>query len=237
MKLDLKQFEAIVFDIDGTMVDNMTFHSKAWIEFIRRHGFKLDEEEFLHETLGEHNDEIFDMLFERDVRGEEFDLLDEEKEAIYREMYAPHFKEVPGLKDFLNQLKQTGIKIGVATTAPFKNRVFILETLELMDFFPVVVGGEHVSHGKPHPQTYLLAAKGLGIDPKKCLAFEDTPSGVKSAKSAGMTVIGVLTTQTEKDLKEADYFIRDYKEIELIKRRPGYTTSSIAGTSPSSLSS
>jgi beta-phosphoglucomutase len=215
MRLDLNRFEAVIFDMDGTMIENTKFHDRAWQEFIKRHNINIDLPEFYLKSSGKKNDAIFEILFGRKVEGDEYKRLDEEKESIYRELYKPNFKEVAGLKTFLNRLSKMGLKTGVATTASLKNRVFVLENLELQDFFAVVVGAEHVREGKPHPEIYLLAAEKLGVNPKKCLAFEDTRSGIKSAKSAGMTVVGVLTTHTKEELNEADHFIKDFTEIKI----------------------
>lgn len=215
MKLDLRKYRVVIFDMDGTMIDNTPFHKKAWIEFCKRHGITLTEEEYLRKISGKRNDAILPMLLGRSINGEEYDFLDEQKESIYRELYKPYLKEIAGLREFLIKLSDHGLKLGIATTSSHKNRAFVLETLELRDYFEVVIGGEHSKHGKPHPEIYLLAAEKLGVDPKKCLAFEDTPSGVKSAKSAGMEVVGILTAHTKEELSEADYFIRDFTEIEI----------------------
>lgn len=215
MKLDLQNFKAVIFDMDGTMVDNTGFHKKAWIEFCKRHGIELAEEDYHMRISGKRNDAIFEILFGKKIEDAEYTKLDEEKEAIYRELYLPNLKQVPGLKKLLNNLKKAGIKTGIATTSPYKNRLMVLEALELNEFFAVIVGGEDTKHGKPHPEIYLKVAEKLGVDPVECLAFEDTPSGVKSAKSAGMVVVGVLTAHTQEELCEADYFIHDFTEIEI----------------------
>lgn len=215
MKLDLQNFKAVIFDMDGTMVDNTGFHKKAWIEFCKRRGLELAEKDYHIRISGKRNDAIFEILFGRKIEGAEYTKLDEEKEAIYRELYLPNLKEVPGLKKLLNHLKKAGIKTGIATTSPYKNRLMVLGVLELKEFFAVIVGGEDTKHGKPHPEIYLSASEKLGVSPKDCLAFEDTPSGVKSAKSAGMVVVGVLTAHTKEELSEADYFIKDFTEIEI----------------------
>ena len=215
MKLDLQKFEAVIFDMDGTMVDNMQFHNKAWVEFIKRRGITVNEEEFLVQATGRNNTAILEILFEKTVERHEQKAFEIEKESIYREIYRPLFKEVPGFKVFLSKLHQMGLKTGVATNAHLENREFTLELLELKDSFIVVVGSEDVEKGKPHPAVYLLAAEKLGTDPKKCLAFEDTAMGVKSAKTAGLTVVGVLTSHTREELSEADYFIKDFTEIEI----------------------
>lgn len=215
MKLDLSKFEAVVFDMDGTMIDNTPFHQKAWIKFCEGHGIKLTEEDYLVKVSGKRNDAILELLFERKIGSDEYLKLDEEKESIYRELYLPHLSAVSGLKNFLNKLKATGMKLGVATTSPYKNRVMVLEALGLNDFFEVIIGGEDTKQGKPHPEIYLTVAGKLGVNPEKCLAFEDTPSGIKSAKGAGMTVVAVLTSHLKDELKQADYFIKDYTELEI----------------------
>lgn len=215
MKIDLSKYQAVIFDMDGTMIDNSKYHNLAWEEFHKRHNISFNEAEFFKKTSGNRNDAILKIIFEREIKGKELEELGEEKEFIYRELFRPNFKAVNGIESFINKLISRGLKIGVATTSYYKNRVFILETLKLQDAFDIIVGEEHVSHGKPHPEIYLLAAKKLNVDPKECLAFEDSPAGVKSAKAAGMEVSGVLTAHNKEELSEADYFIKDFTEIEI----------------------
>jgi HAD superfamily hydrolase (TIGR01509 family) len=215
MKLDTTRFEAVIFDMDGTIVDNMHFHNKAWVEFIRRRKIEVREEEFMEQATGRSNTAILEILFGRKIGKEEHHAFQEEKEAIYREIYKPEFKEVRGFKTFLKKLDGLGIKTGIATNAHLENRIFTLELLGLEDFFTVVIGSEDVEKGKPHPAVYLLAAEKLGVEPQKCLAFEDTALGIKSAKDAGLTVVGVMTSHTEEELNGADYFIKDFTVIKL----------------------
>lgn len=196
------------------MVDNTPFHKKAWIEFGKRHSINLTDDEYHKKISGKRNDAIFPVLFGKIIEGEEFREFEEKKESIYRELYSPYLKEVDGLSQFLYKLSDLGLKLGVATTSFEKNRIFILGTLNLHNLFAAVVGGEHAKHGKPHPEIYLMAAEKLGVEPTNCLAFEDTPSGIAAAKSAGMTVVGVLTAHSKEELRQADYFIRDFTEIE-----------------------
>jgi len=195
------------------MVDNMEFHNRAWMEFIERRGVEVKTGEFLNTAKGRRNTEILEILLERKIEKKEQKIFEEEKESIYREIYKPVFKEIAGFKTFLSKLDELGIKTGVATNANLENRIFTLELLELQDFFTVVVGSEDVEKGKPHPELYLLAAERLGVDPGKCLAFEDTAFGIKSAKDAGFKVVGVLSSHTKNELCEADYFIKDFTEI------------------------
>lgn len=107
--------------------------------------------------------------------------------------------------------------LAIATTASAKNREFILRNLGLSpDIFSVILGDEDVSHGKPNPEIYLKAAKNLHKEPNSCLVFEDSPPGVTSGKNAGMTVVAILSSHTEVDLENADYFIQDYTEATFI---------------------
>lgn len=216
MELDLSSIKAVIFDMDGTMIDNTLYHKRAWLEFCRRHGINLTEEGYLLKVSGKRNDAILELLFERRIAPDEQTQLEEEKESIYREIYGPNLKANGGLIDFLDKLSLKNLKIGIATTSPYKNRIFVLEALKLQNFFAVIVGSEDTLEGKPHPEIYLKTAEKLGFAPGECLAFEDTPSGVKSAKSAGIkTVIAVLTSHPKEELNEADFYIKDFTEIEV----------------------
>jgi HAD superfamily hydrolase (TIGR01509 family) len=198
------------------MIDNTLYHKRAWIEFCRRHGINLTEEGYLTKVSGKRNDAILEMLFERRIAPDEQTQLEEEKESIYREIYGPNLKANGGLIGFLDKLSLKKLKIGIATTSPYKNRIFVLEALKLQNFFAVIVGSEDTLEGKPHPEIYLKTAEKLGFSPGECLAFEDTPSGIKSAKSAGIkTVIAVLTSHSKEELYEADFYIKDFTEIEV----------------------
>lgn len=215
MKIDLNNFEAVIFDMDGTMIDNTSFHKKAWIEFAEKMGIHLTDEDYRNKISGKRNDDILELLLGKKLREEEWQKLGEEKEQIYRKIYSPHLKEVRGLKDLLDKLKKRKLKLGVATTSNKANRLFILQKLGIMNLFDVIIGSEQINNGKPHPEIYLKVAEKLGVDPVECLAFEDTPLGIKSAKSAGMTVVTVLTTHNIQELSEADYFIKDFTEVEI----------------------
>src|SRR6185437_9949690 len=171
--LHLSQFKAAIFDMDGTMIDNSAFHKKAFQEFNKRHGIILTEQEYQKKISGKKNDQIFNALFNRELS---------------RELYVNDIKEVEGLIELIRELQKKGLKLAIATTAPKENRDFAFENLGLSNEFVAIVGDEHVTNGKPHPEVYLKAAEKLNLDPKECIAFEDTPSGVESAKRAGMTV-------------------------------------------------
>jgi beta-phosphoglucomutase len=211
--IQLTQFDAAIFDMDGTMINNMQFHKNAWKEFAKRYGMELTDKEFKEKISGKSNDKILHTIFSKQFTKEEYNALVEEKESLYRELYAPFIQEVAGLRNILNELHLHDKKLAIATTAPKKNREFCLEALHLKHFFPIILGDEHITHGKPNPEIYLETAKQLSIKPEHCLVFEDSPPGVAAGKNANMKVIGVLTSHTTEDLKEADYYIKDFTEI------------------------
>ncbi len=213
--LDLSGIEAAIFDMDGTMINNMGHHKKAWLEFAKRHGLNFTEEEFKQRFSGKKNDRILPEIFGRELTPEEIVQYGAEKESIYRELYAPDIKEVDGLKDLLTKLREKGLKLAIATTANEANRKFGLEALGLSDSFDLILGEEHVTQGKPHPEIYLKTAQELKIDPSRCIVFEDSPPGVESGKAAGMKVIGLLTTHSPEDLQNADLHIRDFTNLEI----------------------
>lgn len=214
----LDGIKAVIFDMDGTMIANMKHHDAAWIEFLKRHGLELSEEERKSKISSRRNDEIFATLFGDDTPAEIKKEYGEEKEQIYRELYKKDIKEVAGLTTLIKELKEQGYKLAVATTAPQKNRDFGLEELGLSDSFDVIVGAEDVSRGKPDPQIYEEAAKRLGVKQEECLVFEDSPLGIEAAKNAGMRVIGIATSHTEKELAEAERIIEDFTQIGITRK-------------------
>lgn len=212
--LDLTNIQAALFDMDGTMVDNAPFHKKAWQEFYTRHGMELSDEDFRVKFSGKNNKQIFQMIVGEDISDEEVNTLADEKESIYRELYAKDIQPITGFYAFLDVLKQRGIKLAVATTAIKANREFILNTLNLNKYFDAVIGYEDVVKGKPDPEIFLKAAEKLGVHPENCIVFEDAPSGIEAAKRADMKTVGLLTSHTKEELN-ADIVITNFEELEI----------------------
>jgi beta-phosphoglucomutase len=215
INLDLSEIQAVIFDMNGTMINDMSFHKKAWIEFCKKYGLDLTEEEFMQKFSGKKNTDILPEVLGKELSSDEIRNLSDEKETLYREIYTPYIKEITGLKDLINMIKSKSLKVAIATTAIEPNRKFVLDALDLENEFDVILGDEHVINGKPNPEIYLETAKKLEVDVSKCLVFEDTPPGVEAGKNAGMKVVGVLTTHTKEDLKDADYLITDFTKIQI----------------------
>lgn len=192
----------------------MAIHTKAWLEFARRKGIPLNKEQYLANYQGHSNKDIFPSLLRRKLSAEEFNSLVEEKEAIYREIYT-NVKPVNGLDRVLTKIKEKGLLVALATTAPRKNREYLLEKLGLKDKFEVIVGDEDIKHGKPNPEIYLETAKRIGVNPQECLVFEDSIPGIKAAKAAGMKVVALTTTHHRKDLSQAAHLVKDFTEVDL----------------------
>lgn len=216
MILDSSTFRAAIFDMDGTMVANMECHKQTWQAFMKRHHLELSDEEFKKKVSGKKNDEIFPLLFDKKLTQEELNAYAEEKEAMYRELYAPQIAEVAGLTDFLQQLRAKGTTCAIATTAPEKNREQVFHALHIRDYFAVVVGDEDTKKGKPDPEIYHTTARALGVEPSQCIVFEDSPVGVKAATAAGMKVIGICTHGTPDELHEASAVVENFSSITLV---------------------
>jgi beta-phosphoglucomutase len=191
----MSEIRALIFDMDGVIVDSNPWHRIAWTEYTRRHGVEMTEA-MQERMYGKRNDEIV-----RDFLGA---TLDEPtvfahgaaKEALYRELMKPRIAEslVPGIREFLARYRD--LNLAVATNAEAPNVDFVLDDAGLRSFFRVIVNGHQVTNPKPHPEIYLRVAEQLGVFPEHCVVFEDSYSGVASGLAAGMRVIGVTTTHT-----------------------------------------
>ena len=145
------RFRAAVFDMDGTLVDNMRFHTRAWVALASRLGRPVDPTVFEHEHAGKKNDEILPWLVGRELSRAELDALAHEKESTYRELYRSELTPMPGLLAFLDRLERGGVACAVATAAPPGNRELVLGGLDIARRFAKVIGAEHAPRGKPSP--------------------------------------------------------------------------------------
>jgi beta-phosphoglucomutase family hydrolase len=205
---------AVIFDMDGVIVDNMPYHKKAWAEFFERHNPPMILEDFI-QHMGKSNEDLLTVLFGKKITEDEILSLGEEKEALYREIYAPEVKPLQGFVDFLRSLKNNHVKTAIATAAPKVNLDFLLEHIDVRDDFDVLIDDSEVNKGKPDPEIYLKAAQRLDYPPELCLVFEDSLAGIQAAINAGMKVIGVATTNPPEKIQRAELVIKDFTEIDL----------------------
>ena len=213
-----KPARAFIFDMDGTIVDNMAFHTDSWLAFFERHGKTYDPDAFFRETAGAQGREILRARLGPDVPDDQIAVLAQEKDALYREMYGPHRRAIEGFETLVTNARERGVALAVATSAPPKNIVFTLDELDLRRHFHTVVGAADVKQGKPHPDVFLKAAEKLGIDPAECIVFEDAPMGVEAARRAGMRAVVITTTLPAEAFAEFDNVIRvvdDYADLNI----------------------
>lgn len=211
-----KQFAAI-FDMDGTMVDNTPYHYKTWKALYE----KYDKGELSNET---YKAEISGVPIIDTMRGL-FPKADEktlaslvsEKEKLYQQIYAPFIAPVNGLENMLIELKSSGMKLAMASSATVDDIKFVLQHVPVRQYFDVIIDGNRVSKGKPNPQIFLKAAADLNILPEDCVVFEDSIAGIKAGNAAGMKVIGVTTAHPATQLQPTNLTINDYTELNIQK--------------------
>jgi len=206
---------ALIFDMDGTMVDSMPWHAKSWVEFTRRHGLYMEVAEIMRRTTGRTGIECMREVFERDVPHDEALALIGEKEAIYRELFGPVFAEVGGFRRFAADAMARGLKVGVGTAGDRHNISFTFSHLKMETAPHAVVGGDEGLPGKPEPAIFLEAARRLGVAPQQCIVFEDAPFGIEAARRAGMRAVAVCTSHQAGELAGAHVVaqVRDYHEL------------------------
>jgi beta-phosphoglucomutase family hydrolase len=190
---------AFIFDMDGTLVDNMRYHTEAWRTLIEENGFEFHEHKFLVETAGQTNREIIPGVFGA-MSNERLSELALRKEELYREAYLPHRTPVRGLVGFLDASRGLGIKMAVSTAASPANMAFILDGLDLRKYFGAITTAADVKRGKPDPEIFLISADGLGVEPVDSLVFEDALFGFEAARRAGMKAIGLSTVNSAEDI-------------------------------------
>jgi beta-phosphoglucomutase len=204
----------LVFDMDGVIVDSNPFHQEAWRAFCRMHGCALADDELRRYVYGRTNADALRHLFGDCLDAGMIERYASQKEQCYRELFRPHLEPLPGLLTFLGKARGCFAGLAVATSAPPENVDFVLDTLNLRRFFPVIVDETLVSRGKPDPEIYLKTAALLGAKPSACIVFEDSPSGIRSAKDAGMAVVGVSTTHAKEELAgKTDWVADDFSEL------------------------
>lgn len=184
---------ALVFDMDGTLIDNMPIHIQVWTQYLAELGAQAAPGAFHDQTAGKTNTEILRMFLGDDLPEERLAAYSREKEQRYRRLYRSALAPLPGLLPFLERARAAGLALALATSAGRENIDFTLQLLGISGVFSVIVGAEQVQRGKPDPQAFLLAAAGLGLPPERCLAFEDSLKGIAAAHAAGMPVIALLT--------------------------------------------
>jgi beta-phosphoglucomutase-like phosphatase (HAD superfamily) len=192
--------EALIFDMDGTMIDSMPHHRDSWIHFAAAHGLTMPIDEMMRRTTGRTGAECMAELFGRTIPPDEARQLVQHKEALYRERFAPVFREVAGFRAFAADAHGRGLRIGVGTAGDAHNIAFALKHLALPEPPHAIVGGDEGLPGKPEPAIFLEVARRLNVAPAQCIVFEDAPLGIEAARRAGMRAVAVCTGHSAAEL-------------------------------------
>lgn len=185
------EVEAIVFDVDGTMIDNHAINEGAWIEFAKRYGINLDRDRYQRDFNARRNEYIIPVLFGRSIDREEVLRFSDEKETIYRENTDPLKVVRPGLVELVKKLRKHKVPLAAASNAPRLNVLHVIRGLGLEESFQVILGAEDASKGKPDPEVFFTASGNLNVDITKLLIFEDSHTGITAAKASGASVVVV----------------------------------------------
>lgn len=204
---------SVIFDMDGVIINSNPYHKKAWIAFCKQHNIAISKEDLETKIFGRTDKDALPILFNKPLEKEIIAAYGSEINRTYRELFEKKIKPLPGLKDFLDDLKMADIKYAIATSAPPVNVEYVLTKTYLKDYFDIIVDDTMVTKGKPDPQIYLLTAERLNVSPSDCIVFEDSLAGIESAHAAGMKVVGVTTTHSEEELNHTNFTIQDFRDI------------------------
>jgi beta-phosphoglucomutase family hydrolase len=197
--------KAVLWDMDGVLVDTAPFHYQAWRELFAGLGHPLSEREF-RSTFGLRNDDILRTVL-GSMPSERLREMGRRKEELFREAIRGKAEPLPGAISLLNRMRAAGMKTAVVSSAPRLNVETLLDALELADAFDTLVAEEDAERGKPDPQGYQVAAERLGMTPEECVVIEDAPGGVEAAKRAGMRCIGLAAGREPGALAAADIVV------------------------------
>lgn len=211
--------KAFLFDLNGTMIDDMHFHLEVWHEIINKDlGKEMNLEAVRGHMYGK-NHELLVRVFGKDRFSlEEMDEISHKKEIRYQERFKPHLKLLPGLQEFLEAAHQNDIQMAIGSAAIPFNIDFVLDNLGIRHYFKAIVSADDVEESKPHPETYLKAAEILKVRPSDCIVFEDAPKGVEAALNADMRAVAITNMHNKEEFAQYSnvlFFADDYNSPEM----------------------
>ncbi len=206
----------IIFDVDGTMVDNAAYHEKAWIELGRRRNLPITSQYYRTRIHARSNDKNVQGLYNNTATPELIAQISGEKEAIYRQTYRPVIAEIPGLARLLAALHAQRVPCAAASNSPRENVDMVLDELRIRKYFSVAIDRNQISRGKPDPESLLTAAAAFKLPPHRCLVVEDSPSGFQAARNAGMKYIAITAGADPNDLQHAAAAAAVYRDYSTI---------------------
>ena len=198
--------KAVIWDMDGVIVDTAPYHLKAWQEVFQKRGVTFTEDDF-RRNFGQRNDTIIRNVLGEAISQNEIDTIAIEKERNFRHIVRQNIKPLPGAIELIKSLGQHEFKQALASSAPVENIKLLTKGLGIDNCFYAIISGSDVIEGKPSPQGFLLAAQRLGVEPRNCIVAEDAIAGITAAKRAGMHCLAVTNTHPRSSLTEADLVV------------------------------
>ncbi|MGE0761343.1 MAG: HAD family hydrolase [Pirellulaceae bacterium] len=204
---------AVLFDVDGVLVDSYRAHYEGWLQVAPKWGFSITEDQFARSFGRTSREVVRDTFGMAHLSDDQIRQLDEEKEAAYRAIVAESFPAMEGAAELLADLRAAGVALGIGSSGPPANVAVVADRLG-WHWFGAVVTGADVVRGKPDPTVYLLGAERLGMAPQRCIVIEDAPAGIEAARNAGMCSVGLASTgRTRAELHAADLVLDSLREL------------------------
>jgi beta-phosphoglucomutase len=203
------QYKAFLFDLNGTMINDMPYHVNAWHRILNELGANISLDRMKQECYGK-NHELLERIFPGRFTKEEKNRMSLEKEKQYQKDFKPELQLIKGLNNFLQLSHEAGIKMAIGSAAIMYNIDFVLDGLGIRHYFDALVSADNVADSKPDPETWLTCAEKLNVSPKECLVFEDVPKGVEAAQNAGMDTVVITTMHSKEEF--ADYKVKSFIE-------------------------
>ncbi|WP_183566589.1 HAD family hydrolase [Mucilaginibacter sp. SP1R1] len=201
--------KAFIFDLNGTMINDMTYHTKAWQTLLNDQlGGSFTWDEVKQQMYGKNPEVLVRMFGPNHFTLEEMNSLSYQKEEKYQEEFLPHLALIPGLHEFLEAAYQKNIPMAIGSAAIPFNIDFVLDNLNIRHYFKAIVSADDVVLSKPHPETFLKAASLLNATPAECVVFEDVPKGAEAAANAGMNAVVITTTHEPQEFESLPNVLR-----------------------------
>jgi beta-phosphoglucomutase len=203
---------AVIFDVDGVLIDSYQAHFQSWLDLGKEFGNRMTETAFAS-TFGRTSREIIREMWGSSLTEEEIAAMNSRKEVLYREIFLRNVPAKPGVVKLIDSLTTAGLVMAIGSSAPPANVKLSIESLGREGSFAAVVTGVDVTRGKPDPQVFLIAAERIGVEPGDCAVIEDSTAGVAAALAAGMHAIAITGTNSSERLRHAHLVIDSLNEL------------------------
>jgi beta-phosphoglucomutase len=203
---------AVIFDVDGVLIDSYEPHFKSWLQMFGEHGASFTEEQF-RKTFGRTSHDIIAALYGGELTPGEIEAWDDRKEALYRDVIRQDFPAIDGAGELLDALHAEGFKLAVGSSGPPENIALTLECLGRATLLAATVTRVDVTRGKPDPQVFQIAGQRLEVPPEQCVVVEDAPAGIEAANRAGMASVALTGTATRDELAHARLVVDSLREL------------------------